>query len=147
MIEVIPALPDHLDEFEPKKLFEAEKKNLHILKKACLEHNCLANSFVLDGKIIGCVGGCYLQDRSLLLWGWLSENVKKRPIDFCKKSLLVLTHYIKTFHPKEVLMYVRKGFRESFQWAKFLGFKEVAVVTGSDGTEYHKMMRAPWAAR
>lgn len=142
MIKVSTARPSDLDEVDPMPIFEHEKPFLHLLKDAVERTDCVAHTFRIDTQVIGCIGACLEADRVMTIWAWLSDHIKKAPIDFSKKCLLALDFYIKQLAPLEVYMYVKKDADSVVKWGNFLGFKKTSIVTGIDGTDYYKMKRS-----
>jgi hypothetical protein len=141
MIRVTSAMPADLDAVIPMPIFEQEKPFLYVLKEACGRADCVSHTFRLEDEVIGCIGACLDEERVMTIWAWLSENIKKRPIEFSKKCLLALRFYITSLKPIQTIMYVKHGAEDVVKWGSFLGFKKVSVVTGADGTDYYKMVR------
>lgn len=141
MIRVTSAVPEDFDKFEPMPIFEQEKPFLYRLKDACDRLDSVAHTFWVEGEAIGCIGATLGGDKVMTIWAWLSDKIKKYPLEFSKKCILALRFYIKAFSPEAVHLYVKKDADDVVRWGKFLGFRKTVIVKGDDGVEYFKMVR------
>lgn len=133
-IKVMPFEPIHLEQMTLKECHDGEART---------NTQQTAFTFVLDEKPIAVIGWNHLSPRVLQAWGYLSEDVKKKPISFHKAvKNLILFGFFKT-KVQRIQISVRCDYTEGYNWARALGFECEAVMRhyGPNRSDYFLFAR------
>ncbi len=140
MIRAIPAETSHADLIKPKKLHGDVVAQREDIRAAI--HNCPAITFVSpDEQIIAIVGFHEIYEGSGEIWALISDEVSKHPIAFGRKAKILLERFAKQHKMRRLQMVVRRGFKDAFDFAIFLGFQPEGTLRkyGPEGDDYYMM--------
>lgn len=143
MIKYTICRPEHFDLFKPKLIFENENYHKTLLQAFAEKNYGFSYTYFKDNEILGCVGGHELWRGVAEVWAWLSDLVRKYPVEFTKKIRNCLDFHQEKLGLHRYQMYVRASERDAIRWAKLLGFSPEGVMHkyGIDGSNYLMMGR------
>lgn len=134
MIKVAPFEPKHIEKMSLKECHQGEVTDLSPQT---------AFTFLLNDKPIAIIGFYFLGKNVLQAWSFISEDVKKAPIEFHKNvKNLILFGFYKT-KVQRIQVSVRCDFIEGYRWARSLGFSCEGVMKhyGPNKSDYYLFAR------
>lgn len=140
MIERIQFDPGHLAEIDPAPIFEGETHE----KTGYFDNpNAYAHTLVVDGKILGCLGGELMWAGVAEVWALFDKRVRDHAFGITKVARDTLDFYERELNLHRLQAAVKPGFHYAYKWAKTLGFAHEGTMYkyGQDGSNYWRMAR------
>lgn len=140
-LAIVPMIPDHLKDLVVHEYLGEIQNLMGNTDYGELLASDVSWSFLVDGKVIGCVGVTQCGMRRWHGWGLLSKDSGKYMLAITRFSNKEFDRMAKP----RVETAVREDFASGLKWAKMLGFKcetpEPMKNYGDDGYDYYLFAR------
>jgi hypothetical protein len=135
--------PKHLYQIEPKNIFDKDPFMLNKAEAIATLEKCYGFTFFLGQEIIAIFGGALAWDGLFDVFAIISESIRKRPIEFHKRTLLIIEDFFNLLNLRRMQFIVRSDYCEGKRWAESLGFEKEATHKkyGPKGQDYDLFAR------